>query len=49
MVPANVRTAQPAPVRVESQKMAEGIYYLTGGPHHSLAIEMRDHIELSPE
>jgi glyoxylase-like metal-dependent hydrolase (beta-lactamase superfamily II) len=45
-VPDNVRTAQSPPVRVESQKVAEGVYYLTGGSHHSLAIEMRDHIVL---
>ena len=43
-VPQNVRNFQPAPVRVESQKLADGVYYLTGGTHHSLAIEMADHI-----
>jgi glyoxylase-like metal-dependent hydrolase (beta-lactamase superfamily II) len=45
-VPDNVRTAQPAPVRVESAKLADGVFYLTGGSHHSLAVEMRDHIVL---
>lgn len=43
-VPQNVRAFQPPPIRVESQKMADGVYYLTGGTHHSLAIEMADHI-----
>ncbi|HTI44227.1 MAG TPA: MBL fold metallo-hydrolase [Vicinamibacterales bacterium] len=43
-VPENVRAFQPPPIRVESQKLAEGVYYLTGGTHHSLAIEMADHI-----
>ena len=43
-VPDNVRTFTPPPVRVESQKMGDGVYYLTGGTHHSLAVEMRDHI-----
>jgi len=43
-VPDNVRTAKPAPVQVASQKLADGVFYLTGGSHHSLAIEMRDHI-----
>lgn len=43
-VPENVRTAKPAPVQVAVQKLAEGVFYLTGGSHHSLAIEMRDHI-----
>src|SRR5207244_12685261 len=42
-LPDNVRGAQPPPVRVESQKLADGVYYLTGGSHHSLAIEMKDH------
>ena len=43
-VPQNVRNFQPPPVRVTSQKLADGVYYLTGGTHHSLAIEMADHI-----
>jgi len=45
-VPDNVRTAQPAPVRVESAKIADGVFYLTGGSHHSLAVEMKDYIVL---
>jgi glyoxylase-like metal-dependent hydrolase (beta-lactamase superfamily II) len=43
-VPQNVQAFQPPPIRVESQKLAEGVYYLTGGTHHSFAIEMADHI-----
>jgi glyoxylase-like metal-dependent hydrolase (beta-lactamase superfamily II) len=43
-VPDNVRTFTPPPVRVESKQMGDGVYYLTGGTHHSLAVEMRDHI-----
>ena len=43
-VPDNVRTFNPPAVTVESKKMADGVYYLTGGTHHSLAVEMRDHI-----
>jgi glyoxylase-like metal-dependent hydrolase (beta-lactamase superfamily II) len=42
--PQNVRAFQPAPVRVDAQKLADGVYYLTGGTHHSLAIDMKDHI-----
>jgi glyoxylase-like metal-dependent hydrolase (beta-lactamase superfamily II) len=42
-VPDNVLAARPLPVRVESQKVADGVYFLTGGSHHSLAIEMKDH------
>jgi glyoxylase-like metal-dependent hydrolase (beta-lactamase superfamily II) len=45
-VPANVRGAQPPPVRVNSEKLAEGVYFFTGGGANSLAIEMRDHIVL---
>jgi len=43
-VPENVKTFNPPPVRVDSMKMAEGVFYLTGGSHHSLAIEMKDYI-----
>jgi glyoxylase-like metal-dependent hydrolase (beta-lactamase superfamily II) len=44
-VPENVRnTPPPAPPMVAVDKLAEGVFYLTGGTHHSLAIEMRDHI-----
>jgi glyoxylase-like metal-dependent hydrolase (beta-lactamase superfamily II) len=45
-VPDSVRSAQPPPVRVESTKLADGVFYLTGGTHHSLAVEMKDHIVL---
>jgi glyoxylase-like metal-dependent hydrolase (beta-lactamase superfamily II) len=45
-VPDNVRTATVPPVTVNSQKLAEGVFYLTGGTHHSLAVEMKDHIVL---
>lgn len=41
-VPEAVRTAAIPPVRVETTKMAEGVYYLTGGSHHSMAVEFRD-------
>src|SRR5258707_4736376 len=43
-VPQNVRAFQPPAVRVDSQKLADGVYYLTGGTHHSFAIEMTDYI-----
>jgi glyoxylase-like metal-dependent hydrolase (beta-lactamase superfamily II) len=45
-VPAAVRGAAIPPVRVESQRIAEGVYYLTGGSHHSVAVDMGDHIVL---
>ncbi len=31
-------------VTVSSEKLADGVYYLTGGTHHSLAIDQTDHI-----
>jgi glyoxylase-like metal-dependent hydrolase (beta-lactamase superfamily II) len=44
-VPDNVRNAPPAPApTVMSQELGKGIYFLTGGTHHSLAVEMKDHI-----
>ncbi len=43
-VPDAARTATiPAPT-VNVEKVADGIFYMTGGTHHSVAIEMRDHI-----
>jgi glyoxylase-like metal-dependent hydrolase (beta-lactamase superfamily II) len=45
-VPQNVTDAKPTPPVVAVNKLAEGVYYLTGGTHHSVAIEQRDHIVL---
>jgi glyoxylase-like metal-dependent hydrolase (beta-lactamase superfamily II) len=45
-VPDAVRTAQPAAPTVTAQKLADGVFHLTGGSHHSLAVEMRHHIVL---
>jgi glyoxylase-like metal-dependent hydrolase (beta-lactamase superfamily II) len=36
--------APPAAVRVDTQKAADGVYYLTGGSHHSLAVEFKDYV-----
>src|SRR5262249_9005238 len=30
------------PVTVTTTKVADGVYYLTGGSHHSMAVEFRD-------
>jgi glyoxylase-like metal-dependent hydrolase (beta-lactamase superfamily II) len=47
IVPDNVRDAPPAPpVNVKAQKIADGVFWLLGGTHHSLAIGMKDHIVL---
>lgn len=45
-VPPNVRQAGTvaAPPKVETQKIADGVYYLTGGTHHSVAVEFSDRI-----
>ena len=43
-VPEAVQKATVPPVRVESQKLAEGVYYLTGGSHHSVAVEFRNYV-----
>jgi glyoxylase-like metal-dependent hydrolase (beta-lactamase superfamily II) len=38
--------AKAPAVTVTSEKLAEGVYYLTGGTHHSLAIDQADHIAI---
>ncbi|MBI3683060.1 MAG: MBL fold metallo-hydrolase [Acidobacteria bacterium] len=43
-VPTTVRDASPPAVKVDAQKIADGVWYLTGGSHHSLAVEFRDHV-----
>jgi glyoxylase-like metal-dependent hydrolase (beta-lactamase superfamily II) len=48
-VPQNVQQsagqpAAPAAVRVQTDKVADGVYYLTGGSHHSVAVEFNDHV-----
>src|SRR4029077_18895045 len=45
-VPDNVRNAPAQPIMIKSQRLADGVFFLTGGTHHSLAIEMKDHIVL---
>jgi len=46
-VPDSVRNAPPPPApMVTSQKLAEGVFYLTGGTHHSLAVEEKNYIVL---
>jgi glyoxylase-like metal-dependent hydrolase (beta-lactamase superfamily II) len=43
-VPDSVRDAPPAAVTATSQKVGDGIFWITGGSHHSLAIDMGDHL-----
>ncbi len=42
--PDNVRQASAPAVRVESQKLADGVWYLTGGSHHSAAVEFSNYV-----
>jgi glyoxylase-like metal-dependent hydrolase (beta-lactamase superfamily II) len=42
-VPESARQAT-FPVRVETQKLADGVYLLGGGSHNSIAVEFRDFI-----
>jgi glyoxylase-like metal-dependent hydrolase (beta-lactamase superfamily II) len=42
--PDNVRQATMPYARVVSEQAAPGVWYLTGGSHHSVVIEMKDHV-----
>ena len=42
-LPANVGQAPNPYTRVTSQKAADGVWYVTGGTHHSVVIEMKDY------
>jgi glyoxylase-like metal-dependent hydrolase (beta-lactamase superfamily II) len=43
-VPDAVRTATPPPVKVVSQKLADGVWYIGGGTHNSDLIEFKDYV-----
>ena len=43
-VPNEVRTATIQPVRVQSQKLGDGLWLIAGGSHNSVAVEFRDHV-----
>jgi glyoxylase-like metal-dependent hydrolase (beta-lactamase superfamily II) len=42
--PEGVRQATAPYARVATQMVADGVWYLTGGSHHSVVIEMKDHL-----
>ena len=42
-VPDVVRTAVTPPAKVESQKLADGVWLLGGGTHNSLLVEFKDY------
>ena len=43
-VPDQVKNFTPPPVQVNVQKLADGVYYLTGANAHTIAIDQSDHI-----
>ena len=43
-VPETVRAYTAPAVTVEMEKLADGVFYVKGGSHHSIAIDQRDHI-----
>jgi glyoxylase-like metal-dependent hydrolase (beta-lactamase superfamily II) len=43
-VPDAVRSFRPAPIVAEATALAPGVFYMTGGSHHSVAIDQADHI-----
>ena len=45
-VPENVQNAKPAVPTVTSTQLAPGVFYLTGGSHHSVSVEFRDYVAL---
>ncbi len=42
-VPAEANAAPPA-ITATAEKLAEGVWYIKGGSHHSVAIDQKDHI-----
>lgn len=43
-VPDNVRSATAPQIRVASQKLADGVWFIGGGSHNSLAVEFKDFV-----
>jgi glyoxylase-like metal-dependent hydrolase (beta-lactamase superfamily II) len=43
-VPEAVRQATPPSVRVTSQKLADGVWFLGGGSHNSVLVEFKDYV-----
>lgn len=42
--PAPAAAANAQPVSVQAEKVADGVFYLKGGTHHSVAVEFSDHV-----
>jgi glyoxylase-like metal-dependent hydrolase (beta-lactamase superfamily II) len=45
-VPEVIAKVPVPPVTVTAEKLADGVFYLRGGTHHSVAIELRKHVVL---
>lgn len=44
-VPDNVKTpSPPPPVRVTVKQVADGVWHLAGGSHHTVVVEFNDHV-----
>ena len=43
-VPESVRNFRPPQIRVESQKLADGVYSIGGSSHNTVAVEFRDYV-----
>jgi glyoxylase-like metal-dependent hydrolase (beta-lactamase superfamily II) len=43
-IPDDVKNYTAPPVNVEVENLADGVYYLRGGSHHSLLIDQADHL-----
>lgn len=43
-VPEAARTATIPPVRVETERLADGVWLVAGGSHNSVAVEFGDHV-----
>jgi glyoxylase-like metal-dependent hydrolase (beta-lactamase superfamily II) len=43
-VPEAIRQAPSPYAKVTSEKVSDGVWYVTGGTHHSVVIEMSDHV-----
>lgn len=43
-VPESVRQASPPPVRVTSQKLADGVWFFGGGSHNSVLVEFKNYV-----
>ncbi|HUO38900.1 MAG TPA: MBL fold metallo-hydrolase [Mycobacterium sp.] len=43
-VPENIRAYIPPAVTVKTQKLADGVYWLFGSSHHSMAVDMGDYV-----